>query len=164
KTPDSNKNKTGIYDFTAYHVAKKTTIGFVSNSKSGTKIKVLDYNKIKKILLERTGMGDSGESYLVGEDFRMRSQSRFYPNKIPHTIVVKTKGVTNAFKGINGRGVFEDYRGIDVYSVYSLITVGNLKMVILSEIDVDEVCAVWQDAYCIEHYLEEVCIHYYKLW
>ncbi|RYZ47454.1 MAG: hypothetical protein EOP49_21285, partial [Sphingobacteriales bacterium] len=76
----------------------------------GTMIKVFDYNKIKRILLERTGMGESGESYLVGDDFRMRSQSRFYPNKTPYTIAVKTKGVANAFKGINGRGVFEDYR------------------------------------------------------
>ena len=139
KLPDSIKSKSGIHDFTGYHIAKKTTIGFISNSKRGRMIKVLDYNKIKKILLERTGMGDSGESYLVGEDFRMRSQSRFYPNKTPYAILVKTKGVTNAFKGISGRGVFEDYRGIDVYSVYSPIVVGNLKMVILSEIDVDEV-------------------------
>ncbi|MFA9188269.1 sensor histidine kinase [Flavobacterium sp. FBOR7N2.3] len=139
KLPDSIKNSNGIHDFTAYHVDKKTTIGFISNSKRGTKIKVFDYNKIKQILLERTGMGDSGESYLVGEDSRMRSQSRFYPNKTPYTILVKTKGVNNAFKGKTGRGVFKDYRGIDVYSVYSLIVIGNLKMVILSEIDVDEV-------------------------
>ncbi|WP_417942119.1 ATP-binding protein [Flavobacterium sp. RS13.1] len=139
KLPENIKKSNGIYDFTKYHVAKKTTIGFVSNSKKGTSIKVLDYSKIKQILLERTGMGDSGESYLVGSDFRMRSQSRFYPNKTPYTILVKTKGVINAFKGINGRGVFEDYRGIEVYSVYSPIVVQNLKMVILSEIDVDEV-------------------------
>lgn len=139
KLPDSIKNSNGIHDFTAYHVDKKTTIGFVSNSKKGTKIKVLDYNKLKKILFERTGMGNSGESYLVGEDFRMRSQSRFYPNKTPYTLIVKSEGVLNAFKGKNGRGVFKDYRGIDVYSVYSLIEVPNLKMVILSEMDVDEV-------------------------
>lgn len=139
KLPDSIKNSNGIHDFTPYHIYKKTTIGFISNSKRGTKIKILDYSKIKKILLERTGMGDTGESYIVGNDFRMRSQSRFYPNKTPYTLLVKTQGVTNAFKGINGRGIFEDYRGIDVYSVYSLIIVGNLKMVILSEIDVEEV-------------------------
>ena len=120
KLPDSIKNSTGIYDLTAYHIDKKTTIGLISNSKRGTMIKILDYNKIKRILLERTGMGDSGESYLVGEDFRMRSQSRFYPNKIPYTLFAKTKGATKAFKEINGRGVFEDYRGIDVYSVYNL--------------------------------------------
>ncbi|WP_026713893.1 sensor histidine kinase [Flavobacterium daejeonense] len=145
KLPDSIKNSTGIYDLTPYHKAKKTTIAFISHSKRGTIIKILDYNKIRNILLERTGMGDSGESYLVGEDFRMRSQSRFYPNKIPYTITVKTKGVNNAFKGINGRGVFKDYRGIDVYSVYSLIKIRNLKLVILSEMDVDEVTIPLQE-------------------
>lgn len=137
--PDSLINSTGIYDFTAYHLDKKTTIGFVSNSKKGKKIKILDYNKIKKILFERTGMGNSGESYLVGKDFRLRSQSRFYPDKIPFTLTVKKENVANAFKGINGNGVFTDYRGVDVYSVSGLIEIPNLNMVILSEIDVDEV-------------------------
>jgi signal transduction histidine kinase len=137
--PDNIKNSNGIHDFTPYQKNNKTTIGFVSNSKKVRRIKVLDYNKIKNILLERTGMGNSGESYIVGEDFRLRSQSRFYPNKIPYTISVKTEGVVNAFNGFDGRGVFQDYRGINVYSVYSLIKTSNLKMVILSEIDVDEV-------------------------
>ena len=136
---DNIKNMEGIYDFTSYHVNNKTSIGFIINSKKGTKIEILDYNKIKKILLERTGMGESGESYLVGKDFRMRSQSRFFPDKIPYTILVKTEGVMNALKGLNGRGVFKDYRGVDVYSVYSLIDISNLKLVILSEIDVSEV-------------------------
>ena len=136
---DSIKAINGIHDFTAYHADKKTTIGFVSNSKKGVMIKILDYNKIKKILFERTGMGSSGESYLVGKDFRLRSQSRFYPDKTPYTLSVKKDNVAEAFKGINGRGVFEDYRGIDVYSVSGLIKIPNLNMVILSEIDVDEV-------------------------
>ncbi|MGA9637013.1 ATP-binding protein [Flavobacterium sp.] len=139
KLPDSIKKRNGIHDFTPYHVDKKTTIGFISNATKGTRIKVLDYNKIKEILLERTGMGSSGESYLVGDDFRMRSQSRFYPNKTPYTLSVQTKGVANALRGINGRGIFKDYRGVDVFSVYSLVKIGKLKMVILSEIDVDEV-------------------------
>ena len=137
--PDSIKNSSGIHDFTAFHIDKKTTIGFVSTSKKGTKIKILDYSKIKKILFERTGMGNSGESYLVGKDFRLRSQSRFYPDKNPYTLSVKTENVTKAFKGINGRGVFQDYRGVNVYSVSGLIEIPNLNMVILSEIDVDEV-------------------------
>ncbi len=136
---DSIKNIEGVFDFTPYHINNETSIGFISNSGEETKIKILDYNKIKKILLERTGLGESGESYLVGKDYRMRSQSRFFPDNIPYTMLVKTEGVINALKGINGRGVFEDYRSIDVYSVYSLIKISNLKLVILSEIDVSEV-------------------------
>lgn len=137
--PNNIKKVEGIYDFTTYHSNKETSIAFVSNSEKRNKIKILDYNKIKKILLERTGMGESGESYLVGADFRMRSQSRFFPDKIPYSTLVKTKGVMNALSGKNGRGAFEDYRKIDVYSVYSLIHISNLKLVILSEIDVSEV-------------------------
>lgn len=137
--PDSIKKINGIHDFTAYHVDKETTIGFVSNSKKGIRIKILEYNKIKNILLERAGMGSSGESYLVGKDFRLRSQSRFYPNTTPYNVSVQTANVAKAFKGINGDGVFKDYRGVDVYSASGLIEIPNLNMVILSEIDVDEV-------------------------
>ena len=139
KLPDSIKKTNGIHDFTPYQVNKKTTIGFVLNTKRGTKIKILDYNKIKKILFERTGMGNSGESYLVGEDCRLRSQSRFYPSTIPYTLSVKAENVANAFQVKNVAAIRKDYRGIEVYSVGSRIAIPNLKMVILSEIDVDEV-------------------------
>ncbi|QEK52794.1 HAMP domain-containing protein [Pedobacter aquae] len=136
---DSIKRINGIHDFTPYHKNKKATIGFVLNSNKGRKIKVIDYSNIQNILLERTGMGESGETYLVGEDFRMRSESRFLPDKKPYDIAVKTPGVISALKGINGRGIFKDYRGVPVYSVYSLIQISNLKLVILSEIDISEV-------------------------
>ena len=137
--PDSIKMVDGIHDLTPYHKDKKATIGFVLNTKKGRKIKVIDYTNIQIILLERTGMGESGETYLVGEDFRMRSESRFFSDKKPYDISVRTQGVISALKGINGRGIFEDYRGVPVYSVYSLIQILNLKLVILSEIDVSEV-------------------------
>jgi signal transduction histidine kinase len=143
--PDSLLHMEGVYDFTSKHINKKTSIGFVSNRNNKAYIKILDYNKITKILLERTGMGDTGESYLVGEDYRMRSQSRFFPDKTPYTMEVKTEGVIKALQGSDGRGVFDDYRGIDVYSVYSLIEVSNLKLVILSEIDVSEVTTPLQN-------------------
>jgi two-component system, NarL family, sensor kinase len=137
--PDSIKKISGIHDLTQYHKDKKSTIGFILNTSKGRKIKVIDYSNIQNILLERTGMGESGETYLVGEDFRMRSESRFLPEKKPYDISVKTKGVISALKGINGRGILEDYRGVQVYSVYSLIQISNLKLAILSEIDVSEV-------------------------
>lgn len=137
--PDSIKEVNGIHDFTPYQMDKKPTIGFVSKTAGKTKIKVLDYNKIKQILFERTGMGNSGESYLVGQDLRLRSQSRFFPNKGPYSFSVKKENVANAFRGKNGKGIFEDYRGVPVYSVSSRLEIPNLKIVILSEIDVDEV-------------------------
>lgn len=139
RLPDSLKEGLGIYDLTPYHKNKEISIAFISNTGEGLRIKLLDYDKIKKILLERAGMGESGESYLVGEDLRMRSQSRFMPERKPYSIDVETIGVKNALSGKNGRGTFQDYRGVEVYSVYGPIEISELKLVILSEIDVREV-------------------------
>ena len=135
----------GIYDVTQYHNNKSTSIALVLVDSNQTKLKVINYNKIKNILLERTGMGESGESYLVGNDFYLRSQSRFLTKKIPATIYAKTVGVTSALSGKPGRGIYPDYRGIDVYGVYDLIEIKNLKLVIVSEIDKSEANAPLKD-------------------
>lgn len=57
--PRSAYNSSGIYDFTKFNKAGKTSIGFVSVNGNTTSIKLIDYQKIKKILLERTGMGNT---------------------------------------------------------------------------------------------------------
>ncbi|KJD34072.1 hypothetical protein PK35_04905 [Tamlana nanhaiensis] len=138
-------SSSGVYDLTKFHSGKKTSIALVLRDSNQTKMKVIDYNKIKNILLERTGMGESGESYLVGQDFHLRSQSRFLTQKIPASILAKTVGVTQAFLGKSGRGIYPDYRGIDVYGVYDVIEVENLKLAIVSEIDESEVNAPLKD-------------------
>lgn len=137
--PVEKYNKTGVYDLTHLHPENKTSITFIKVENKVRKTKVLDYQKIKDILLERTGMGLSGESYLVGSDKRLRSQSRFFPNKIPNSIVCNTEGVLNGLVGKKNIGIFPDYRGVKVYSAYQPIEIYNLNWVILSEIDFEEV-------------------------
>ncbi|PWG04364.1 ATP-binding protein [Polaribacter aquimarinus] len=137
--PNDNYTSNGIFDVTHLHPQKQTSIIFVKIINGERIVKFLKYAKIKNILLERTGMGLTGESYLVGNDFRLRSQSRFYPQKTPFQITAKTKGVLNGVKNKQGTGVFTDYRNTPVYSAYQPIKIGNLNWVILSEIDVEEV-------------------------
>ena len=139
KLPEDLSQYHGVYDFSKYHENKEVSIVFISNDSDSVRIKVLDYAKIKSVLMERTGMGYSGESYLVAEDFRMRSQSRFFPAKNPFFIEVQSIGVKNGLKGVEGKGVFKDYRGVEVYSVYSPLNISYLRLVILSEIDKTEV-------------------------
>ena len=139
KLPEDLSQYNGVYDFSKYHENKEVSIVFISNDSDSVRIKVLDYAKIKSVLMERTGMGYSGESYLVAEDFRMRSQSRFFPAKNPFFIEVQSIGVKNGLKGVEGKGVFKDYRGVEVYSVYSPLNISYLRLVILSEIDKTEV-------------------------
>jgi methyl-accepting chemotaxis protein len=84
-------------------------------------------------------MGSSGESYVVGNDYRLRSQSRFFPQTTPYKIKAKTVGVLDGLNQKEGDGIFFDYRKIDVYSAYSSLKIDYLHWVILSEIDVNEV-------------------------
>lgn len=96
---------------------------------------------INEIMLENSphsGLGESGESYLVAADLLMRSTSRFQENSVLQ-IKVNTKGVQNALAGESGTEVIPDYRNITVLSSYCKLDVPNLDWTILAEIDFKEV-------------------------
>ena len=110
------------------------------------------------------GLGDSGETYLVGDDFKLRSQSRFliedqdgYLNAIaaqgtPAALVdqiaslgsaiglqdVRTEGAVAALAGETGVRIFSDYRGEPVLSSYRSLGIADVNWIILSEIDESE--------------------------
>ncbi|MGY5354463.1 ATP-binding protein [Wenyingzhuangia sp. IMCC45467] len=133
-------SKTGMYDFTPISKNGTLLIGFVKlKNDSIVSLKTISHEYIQQILLERTGMGKSGETYLVGTDYKLRSASRFYPNKAPYTIASKTKSVKNSFNNILKNGIYKDYRNIPVYSAYHIIKISNIQWSILSEMDVTEV-------------------------
>jgi two-component system NarL family sensor kinase len=95
---------------------------------------------INDIMLEESassGFGLSGESYLVGEDYLMRSTSRFRKNSVLKT-KVKTIASIAALKGETGTNVVDDYRGISVFSAYAPLKINELHWAILAEIDFDE--------------------------
>ncbi len=94
-----------------------------------------NFQKIQSILLETTGMGNTGESYVVGSDFTLRSTSRFFPDSLPGLIGVDTEAVRNSFQGRSGQGIIKDYRDVSVLSAYSSVQNPDLKWVIISEID-----------------------------
>ncbi|MFN6944706.1 MAG: cache domain-containing protein [Cytophagaceae bacterium] len=108
------------------------------NRFQGTIVLHKKFTRISDILHERTGMGNSGESYIVDRDFRMRSVSRFYPDKPPLKIIVNTEAVSNAFAGIDGNHILADYRGVSVLSVYRRLNMEGLDWVLISEIDLEE--------------------------
>jgi signal transduction histidine kinase len=85
----------------------------------------------------QSGLGLSGETYLVGPDFLMRSTSRFQPGSVLKTNV-RTKSVESAMKGETGTIITPDYRNIPVLSSYDKIEVPGLSWVILAEIDLQE--------------------------
>ncbi|MGI9590593.1 MAG: adenylate/guanylate cyclase domain-containing protein [Myxococcota bacterium] len=116
---------------------------------------------------QRDGLGESGETYLVGSDFLMRSISRFlvedpesyagalrdagYPEYRVQKILqlgtsilqqeVRSDAAIAASEGKAGTRMVKDYRGIPVLSSYGPIQFPNLSWTILSEKDVDEAYA-----------------------
>ncbi len=100
-----------------------------------------DFSKIQKILKERTGMGNTGESYLVAMDRKMRSESRFIQQKKPIEITVATEATKHVFEGKDSAGVINDYRNVKVVSVYRKIDTPYLNLAIISEIDFEEAMA-----------------------
>lgn len=113
------------------------------------------------------GLGQSGETYLVGEDFLMRSVSRFLvetPEAYLQTLQslgtdeatlsrirqyktsileqkVNTEAVEEALTGKQGTQIIRDYRDIPVLSSYAPLKIDGLDWVILSEIDLAEAYA-----------------------
>ncbi|MDY0103038.1 MAG: HAMP domain-containing protein [Lentimicrobium sp.] len=83
------------------------------------------------------GLGYSGETYLVGPDYLMRSPSRFIPQSVMHTKVI-TAPVIEALEGKQGIAQIIDYRQTEVLSSYGSIHVNGLNWVMLAEIDYNE--------------------------
>lgn len=134
-----NKGQKGISDVTDCHPEKETVLLFHYIVNDDTVTHILDGEKIQKVLQERTGMGQSGETYIVGKDKKLRTQSRFFPEKTPFLIDVKASDPLVTKEERSGTRILKDYRNVDVYSSYSPLDIGNLHWFILSEIDVEEV-------------------------
>lgn len=103
--------------------------------------------KIDAIMSERTGMGESGETYLIGPDFLMRSNSYLDPTyhsvkasfANPEKGSVKTVAAKKALSGKSGNEIIKDYNGNAVLSSYAPISVFGYNWAIISEIDEAEV-------------------------
>ena len=169
---------TFVTDFSPYLPSYNGPASFIAspifdgNTKVGILILQMPVDKINEVMThgkkwQDTGLGLSGETYLVGADFTMRSNGRFLIEDkdsyielmqqigLPQQIVnvmrdkstsiglqpVKTIGAQKALKGETGFAIFNDYRDVPVLSAYKPINVGGLNWAILSEIDEAEAFA-----------------------
>ena len=113
---------------------------------------------------EREGMGKTGECYVVGPDFTMRSRSRFMvedpkaflqnlrtsmvttsvvdqierQGTVLNQLPVKTYSTEQALIGREGIAMINDYRGVPVLSSYGPLDLNSLRWAVVAEIDVAE--------------------------
>lgn len=84
-----------------------------------------------------SGLGQTGESYLVGADFLMRSSSRFKEN-VTLLQSVKNESVINGLNGFSGKAFVQDYRSVSCLSAYGPFRQNDLNWIILAEMDEHE--------------------------
>ncbi len=167
-----NKDAVFFVDYASYAPSYNAPAAFAASpifdgeEKIGVLIFQLPIDRIDAIMTNNlnwksVGLGESGETYLVGDDFTLRNQSRFLLEDsenyfkliaeigIPTATVdrirnlnttiglqtVRTKGTQAALNGETGTDIFPDYRGVPVLSAYKPLEIKGLNWVIMSEID-----------------------------
>ncbi len=167
-----------LTDFAPYTPSYEDPAAFIASPifENGEKVGILIFqmpiDRINNIMTydhdwKAQGMGESGETYLVGSDFTMRSLGRFIVEDkegylealkkvgVDDSLVdriamkgttiglqpVKTPGSEKALVGESGIGTFPDYRGVAVVSAYAPLNIDGLDWAILSEVDEAEAFA-----------------------
>lgn len=107
----------------------------------------ISIDAINEIMQQRDGMGETGETYLVGPDKLMRSDSFLSPKS--HSVIgsfadpsagsVNTEGVRKALAGDYDDKIIEDYNGNPVLSAFGPVKIGDITWALLAEIDEAEV-------------------------
>ncbi len=172
------EGKTYMTDFAPYLPSYQDAAAFIAAPvfDQGERVGVLAFqmpiDRINAVMTgdgrwKDEGLGDSGETYLVGSDFTMRSQSRFWledPSGYISALrgagadsatleMIETKqsviglqsvnspGAKAAIGGITGFDIFNDYRGVPVLSAYKPMDINGQRWAILAEEDEAEAYA-----------------------
>jgi methyl-accepting chemotaxis protein len=156
KAKNASSADTVIFtDFKQYFPSYEAAAGFVASPifAQGKKIGVLIFqfplDNINRIMSARSGMGESGETYLVGHDLLMRSDSFLDPEnhsvaasfRNPDKGKVDTDATKAALEGKTEEKIVTDYNGNPVLSAYTPLTFEGLRWALLAEIDEAEAFA-----------------------
>jgi methyl-accepting chemotaxis protein len=122
---------------------------FASGKLVGVLMFQMPLDRITEVMSERAGLGETGETYLIGSDKLMRSDSYLDPKY--HSVVasfrnpekgkVETKAADNALAGKKGAEIVTDYNGNPVLSSYTPVDILGTKWALLAEIDEAEAFA-----------------------
>lgn len=93
---------------------------------------------INSIMSLRPGLGETGETYLVGPDKLMRTESRFGGAVSILNQFVDSRAVREGVAGYAGSSTTTNYRGARVFSVWQPIELDAIRWTLIAEIEEDE--------------------------
>ncbi|MBU2550611.1 MAG: HAMP domain-containing protein [Proteobacteria bacterium] len=144
-----------VADFSPYAPREGAPASFTASPvMSGEKVELvvalqLSLDSINAIMQQREGMGATGETYLVGPDKLMRSDS--FLDKTNRSVKasfanpskgqVDTGASKAALAGRTGSGLITDYNGSPVLSAYAPVKFGDVTWALIAAIDESEAFA-----------------------
>ncbi len=124
---------------------------YSGDKKIGVLIFQIPIDRVNAIMAERTGLGETGETYAVGPDFLFRNDSRFREELAVRSTVlnpkhkVVTANARQALAGQSGTGAATNYRGQTVLASWEPIQISDataptpVTWALLTEVALEEV-------------------------
>lgn len=100
-------------------------------NRSGMVLMDLDLERIDRIVREKTGLGKTGESYLVGS---LISKNAFIAGKSQSVKLIPdnldSPGIDSAMSGMRGYGLYRNYAGNSVLGVYRWLNEQDIALLV----------------------------------
>lgn len=96
-------------------------------------------DRMDAVMQVSAGMGETGENYIVGSDYLMRSDSHFSEESTILVNEVKAATADAALGGETGVRMVADYGGIDVLSAYGPLDFLGVRWAVIAEVGASEV-------------------------
>ena len=147
----SQKDGIALLDFKQYAPSYEAPASFIASpifdegELIGVAIFQMPLDRISEVMSRKDGLGETGETFLVGPDKLMRSDSFYDENRSviasfrnPGEGRVDTETAEEALKGNTGVKVATNYDGVDVVCAYAPVDIGDMRWGLLAEIHVEE--------------------------
>lgn len=105
-------------------------------------------NSLNPIILDTTGLGQSGQAYLVDKNKVMLTPSRFMSHPAPLSHTMDTEGIRRALSGRSGSGVYAGFEGHHTHASFegqqvlgAWAYLPNQEWALIAEMNADEAFA-----------------------
>ena len=144
----ARRGQSVFFDFKPYEPSFGAAAGFISRAvfdSSGAFVGVLAFqmpvDRLNALMQEATGLGETGETYIVGGDFLMRSQSRLIEDATLLERVVRTEPVRQALDGDTGVRKARNLTGASAYAAYTPVDFMGSRFALVAEQQTNELLA-----------------------